>query len=228
MHCIAPDQCSGQVQANVPFAFTSIWLDATSVWLASTSGMVRCTDLSHCDLLTPSFQGTINAIWGSGPNDVWGVGSTTTLTGSQSIDAIWSCRADTRTCDHFLVGQLFAGSVVDELLSVWGTGSSDVWVAGTYGLLAHCTAPATTSCTTLVGQAADSAPFYTVNGTGPNDVWSAGGRGLINHCTDPTHCRPATLGCATSSTLHASFVDSGGNVWFAGEGGALFFIRRGT
>jgi hypothetical protein len=59
-------------------------------------------------------------LWGSGPNDIWAVGSEGAIIHWNG--SAWSSSASGTT------GQLF---------DVWGSGPSDVWVVGREGILLH-------------------------------------------------------------------------------------------
>ncbi|MDF2691980.1 MAG: Type fimbrial biosis protein PilY1 [Labilithrix sp.] len=85
---------------------------------ASACPPVDCAEVDFCSTTFPvSRLVALNAIWGSGPSDVWAVGSRGT---------ILHC-GDGAT---FAPVQAAALSATDVFVAVWGTSSTDVWVLG--------------------------------------------------------------------------------------------------
>src|SRR5262249_43404735 len=91
----------------------------------------------------------VDAVWGSGPNDVWFAGSSTVLH--------WDGSAFTSTP--------FGGT----MLSVSGTGPRDVWVTGENTNLHHFTG----SGWTTVNPGAGTTSFFVVLALTTTDVWAA-------------------------------------------------------
>jgi len=62
----------------------------------------------------------LTAVWGTGPNDVWAVGGTSTTTGSAGSILHWD--GSTWTTQSSVLTTTLAG--------VWGVGVKDVWAVG--------------------------------------------------------------------------------------------------
>lgn len=101
------------------------------------------------DLDSPNLE----AIWGSGPNDVWAVGWFGTIMHWDGI--AWS---------------RFESGTQWPLFGVWGTGPNDVWAVGRYGTVLHWDgttwSPAASNTTV---------ELVAVWGNGRGDVWAAVG-----------------------------------------------------
>lgn len=72
--------------------------------------------------------------------------------------------------------------VLTELAAVWGSGTSDVWAAGSAGTILHYDGAAWTATATGVQNT-----FYGLWGSGPDDIWAVSstdvvlhGRGMVN------------------------------------------------
>lgn len=105
--------------------------------------------------VTPGRAQHFNAIWGTGPGDVWAVGE-------QGVAA------------HFN-GQgwvsMNTGATTD-LRAVWASGPRDVWAVGDDGTILHMTGSAWTWIRPLVNR-----HFIAVGGCAANDVWVIGQSG---------------------------------------------------
>jgi photosystem II stability/assembly factor-like uncharacterized protein len=78
---------------------------------------VDCTKVDFCAVPFPvSRLVALNAIWGSGPNDVWAVGTRGTI-----------LHGDGSTFVPVMSGETGSGDVH---VAVWGTSSTDVWILG--------------------------------------------------------------------------------------------------
>jgi hypothetical protein len=102
---------------------------------------------------------TFNAIWGSGPSDVWTVGGWGSL-GEVGIIAHWDGTA-------WSLPALPPIANVAQFFGVWGSGPSDVWAMGDYIL--HWDGSTWSASTAPVGDAYSGAW-----GSGPDDVWAVG------------------------------------------------------
>ena len=153
----------------------------------------------------------IYGIWGSGPNDVWMVGSKGTTTtsfashtnGASAMDGgmpTWT-ELDTAT---FSV-----------LNSIWGTGPNDVWAVGNSGAIQHYTGGAT-------WEGVDSPTSQNLRGVwaaAADDVWAVGENGTILHY-DGTEWKPsrAALPKADQRHLYGVWGSGPADVWAVGDG----------
>jgi hypothetical protein len=111
-----------------------------------------------------------NAIWGTGPNDVWMVGSTFVA----HTDGTLSDTSDTGA----LAWTAFDVPSIAPLYALWGSGPGDVWAVGGSGVIVHFTAD--------IGQwrAVDSPTLENLRGlwgSGPSDIWAVGDHGTLVH-----------------------------------------------
>ncbi|MDF2695121.1 MAG: Type fimbrial biosis protein PilY1, partial [Labilithrix sp.] len=135
-----------------------------------------CSDDGWCVVSFPEIEGvTLSAIWGSGPNDVWAVGSAGTIAHYDGTRWAVLPKAD--------------GGTEQTLFTVWGSGPNDVWAGSTERVLLHCDGwdreHARATWTLAHGSEAWrkrlddrelSAPpgkfrVWSLWGTGPNDLW---------------------------------------------------------
>jgi hypothetical protein len=98
------------------------------------------------------------AIWGSGTNDVWAVGSKNTV-------LHWSGTTWTPTLS----------GTSGNLSGVWGSGSSDIWAVGGSGdSYEYGQSLRWNGATWTVSVSQSSCEFYGVWGTSSSDVWAVG------------------------------------------------------
>ncbi len=122
------------------------------------SEVISCEQASWCPVPTNvSSRFLLKAVWGSGPNDVWAVGSGGSITH-------WNGTAWTVTP---------AGTKYT-LYAIWGSGPNDVWAASMTNAIFHSTgfANASTEWTQVPGATeADTAmPVNAIWGTAAGDV----------------------------------------------------------
>lgn len=135
-----------------------------------------CSDDGWCVVDAPMVEGlSLSAIWGSGPSDVWVVGSAGSILHFDG--AAWA-----------LLPKGDAGTA-QTLFTVWGSGPSDVWAASTERVLFHSDgwhgggakfdlvrgSDAWRKRLDDVEQAQPQGKFRVWNlwGSGPNDLWMA-------------------------------------------------------
>jgi hypothetical protein len=98
-------------------------------------------------------------LWGSAPNDVWGVGSAGRI---YHFDGnVWT--------------QLPSSPTTEELFTIWGSAANDVWAAGTRGVVLHYDGTSWKKVDTVALGSLD-----TLWGTASNDVWMAGQVGTVS------------------------------------------------
>ena len=177
-------------------------------------------------------QASLYAIWGSGADDVWTVGSSGITvhwngTGWSAPDSITS--ADLRavwgstTQDVWAVGS--GGTILHydgkewlatpsattaDLLAVWGSSADSVWAVGASGAILHWTGSAWSAVAS-----GTNAPLGGVWGSGPHDVWAVGSAGTVLHWDG--HAWSAAAWSDTSKWNLAAVWGSGADdVWAVG------------
>ena len=189
------------------------------------------------DCARASDQVTYNAVWGSGPADVWAVGyslfthkgvidhydgtSWTAVGGVTS--AVWDVRgtgADAAwvVADNGVVGRWDGqawtstdSGIKGSYNSVWAGAADDIWAIVYPGTLRHWNGSAwstSRSGATLLG---------TVWGSGPGDVWAVGEAGTILHW-DGAAWKMSTEGAHHLSGVWGSRAD---DVWAVGAMGTI-------
>lgn len=165
---------SGWRETGYPFFFFGgVWGSGRTIWAVGTAEGTS-PDGSLGAVLRRSAQGAwslertspqpINAVWGSGPSDVWAVGRAGTIVHFDGTT--WSSPPSLTT---------------STLLAVWGSGPADVWAVGDSGTILHFDG---------VSWTAHPGVDPTVNlngiwGSGPQDIWVVGNHGTILHLTGP-------------------------------------------
>lgn len=146
---------------GLPFeAITAVWAASSSdVWLANGDN----SKVYHYDGTTWTREtlqfGMADALWGSGPDDIW-------LTGD----------FDTYHYDGTAWSRYEApdfGPAPDGAYALWGAAADDVWASSFFGLV-HWDGTAWTE-TELRGQ------YNSMWGFGPNDIYAVGNRGVMAH-----------------------------------------------
>jgi len=115
-----------------------------------------CTDQGFCHVPLPE-PVTLRGVWGDGTGVVWAVAE-------QGNILRWD---GTAWAIH--------SSVKGALLTIWGSGPTDIWIGGEAGLL-HGTGPSSSQLTFTALPSDSDIPITSVHGFGLNDVWAVGGR----------------------------------------------------
>jgi len=133
-----------------------------------------CSEDGWCVVTLPELEATtLSAVWGSGPSDVWAVGSAGTI--AHYDGATWAVLPKTD------------GGTEQTLFTVWGSGPNDVWAGSTERVLFHTDGWKQGHATwSLVegskrwqerlaafeqSDPAGKLRVWALWGTGPNDVW---------------------------------------------------------
>jgi hypothetical protein len=146
----------------------------------------------------------LNAVWGSGSNDVFAVGDYGTILHydgtkwtiissgtTEGLYAIWGSGSN----DIFAVGSrgkvlhyngsawttMTSGINYNRLYGVWGSGPNDVFAVGEYGTILHYNGTKWT-----IISSGTTEDLYGIWGSGPNDVFTVGGSGAILHYNGTT------------------------------------------
>ena len=163
-----------------------------------------CATLSSCALQAiPGGSSSLVAVWGSSENDVYVIddasGDTSILHGP-AASGLFTKQDD---------------DVVHILHSVWGSGASDVYAVGNYGLVLHTPGDGTWSTQTdPLGDYLDA-----VWGSSASDVYAVGNLGAIIHSTgDGTWIQQPS---GTSAILNAVWGASPTSVYAVGDNGTI-------
>lgn len=192
---------------------------------------IDCAAVDFCPVAFPvSRLVALHAIWGSGPNDVWAVGSRGTLLHGDGESFV----------------SIPSGNTTDSLVAVWGTSATDVWVMGPSSPLhsdGYRDGGATLRAVTgsswdpvnastgriWAGQSAggqvwiagersnrfgQGASFWTLGKDGDGqDTWSA-----TKSCEESGECQPA---------IRAMWAADGSAIWGVGAAGQIFVWTGG-
>ena len=167
-------------------------------------------------------QGTVRAIWGSSPDDVW-------MSIDNARDQPWA-RGTLVHGTAPAAGEPLAWRSVDSqssvvLESLWGSSAGDVWAVGVNGTIRRFVTGATKWA--VVDDAPTHEALHRVWGTGPNDVWVVGDAGTILHFDGTTWTEPTVAFPAGKKPNLAGVWGSGPNdVWVVGDGYTLHFTGK--
>jgi hypothetical protein len=214
---------SGAPDLPAPLA---VWADtADDVWVAGV-GTLAHWDGHALTLVVdepvpagpdpPDTRDVLEAVWGTGPADVWAVGEDSD---EEALAVHFTGHAFTRT--------VIAG--VDELTAVAGAGA-DVWALtsdlesvgehydGSRWSPIDCSDPDPDDPDGDDDYSPASSPPLSVDA--PGDAWTVGGSAIL-HLT-AKGCHVVDL---ETDQLQAIYADPSGNVWASGDDGALVYRR---
>lgn len=163
---------------------------------------ITCAEAEWCPVTTPvSTLYTLTSVWGSGPNDVWAVGSGGTIMHYDGTK--WALTATTP-------------AVRNTFHAVWGTGANDVWAVSMTDVLFHTNGftggkAEWTKVTSAQAEPNDQFPraTYAIWGTAAGDV-RIGAR-------DRTVFDPKSGGYPTYNQ-YSKTTEDGGVAWAPSEG----------
>ncbi len=185
--------------------------------------------------------GWLSALGGTGPGDVWAMGSAGAvahyngarwaigrIAGVDHIrgalgfrhDDIWAV-ATSGTILHFGGRELAmqASSTTQSLMAVWANSPKDAWAVGKSGLLLRYDGQAW-----IPQKSPTDAHLRGVFGSGPNDLWIVGDAGTILHGDGNAW---TVLTPPTKATLYGVWADPNGTAWMVGEQGTLLKWEAG-
>ncbi|AKU99836.1 hypothetical protein AKJ09_06500 [Labilithrix luteola] len=189
------------------------------------AALEACTDGRWCAVRL-SLEGpqSFNAVWGSGPDDVW-------LVGSPDIAVHWN---GTR----FDISRMNSNQT---LFGVWGSGPKDIWTFSTGDALWHNVTGESSASAWRRGEVMSSgglppwtAPVYGMAGRSSTDVWAVGpfleslAQPTVWHCGGWSSGAPAWVPSITTPganpwdrepSFNAVLTTASGDVWVVGEGG---------
>ncbi len=153
---------------------------------------------------------SLNAVWGSGSDNVWVVGSSGVA--YYWDGAAWNSSATGSTSDFF---------------GVWGTDATDLWAvggaAGQYGQGDVAGTILFYNGTVWTAQASGTTEILRgVWGDGSGDIWAVGDAGTILRWTSGWTSVPDSL---TTGNLYAVWGTSAANVYAVGDGGAILHFN---
>jgi hypothetical protein len=141
------------------------------------------------------------AVWGSGPNDVW-IGGTSM--NAKGATLRWNGAGWTS----------LASPDVDAIWGLWGSGPNDVWTVGVRGTIRHWTG----SDWAAVASGTTSNLYQGIWGSGPNDVWAGGAAGTLVHWDGAIWSAVPAL---TTHDIWGVWGTGPSDVWAAGSGGTI-------
>jgi hypothetical protein len=145
-------------------------------------------------------QVTFNAVWASGPGDVWAAGVTGNM--AHWDGSSWSC----------CVFESDAGAPNPATIyGLWGSAANDLWAVG--DSLRHWDGASWTD-SAIPGNAGT---LYGVWGSGAADVWAVGSGGHVVHWTGAVW---ADVSSGTFDTLLGVHGSSATDIWAVGAAGA--------
>jgi hypothetical protein len=224
-------------QAGANEHINTIWGSSSSdVWIAGkrgTNGLQHWNGTSWSSYAGVHGTADMVALWGSGPSDVYAVGSTKMQHWNGSA---WS---DTTAAPN-------------TLLAIWGSSATDVYACGKTGTLVHSSGGAFTSvagnplgtedCAAIWGSSSSNVYLGEANlhhfngttwstvsagisniraiwGTSSSNVWIGGTAGKVVHWNGTAWSAPITLGSGDvggiwgSSASDVFVVNRGGDIW---------------
>ncbi len=123
-----------------------------------TTGSTRGASPEWTEYDSQSFT-QLNAVWGSGANDVWAVGDA-------GVVRRWTGATPKRW-------QVVSVPTDHDLTGVWGSGPNDIWVVGEHGTILHFDGASWTQPVAAF-QPGVEPHLRGIWGSGPNDVWVVG------------------------------------------------------
>ncbi|MBX3205291.1 MAG: hypothetical protein KF764_09490 [Labilithrix sp.] len=186
-------------------------------------GPSKCSSDGFCHVPLPAEE-SLRGVWADGTGIVWAV--------SREGDVLrWDGNA-----------WAIHSSGMGVLLTIWGSGPTDMWIGGEAGLF-HGQGATSASIVFTAVPSDSTIPITSIHGFGPNDVWAVGGRmdGEIEECRvlhylgptgdpatdwklDPISSRPIEISRVWGST--ADEVWLGGTTIFGWPQGAVFMRGR--
>ena len=204
--CVAAAADAGSDQAVARDLATSDLAQDAAVDMATVP------DMTHVLTWTAQTSGTgsyLSDIWGTGPNDVYAVGSSGAIVHSKN-GVSWT--------------PFFNSPTTADLNSVWGSSMSDVYVVGASGGIWRT---ADQGGTWTKQSSGTSANLYRVWGSGGGDIFVVGSAGTILHTTDSgTTWKPLTSG--TAQDLFAVWGPGQNDVYAAGTSGVVLHSGGGA
>ncbi len=176
-----PDSCTG-AKPCLP-AVRALWAaDASTAWAVGHDGRAFVWETSsEADAGTPRWiaqnsntRDDLEAVWGSGPDDVWAVGRRGTIRHTARGSSVWT---------------VITSPTTNDLHAVWGSGPNDVWAAGDIGTILHYDGTSWSLATLALPNGDTPTNLFGIWGSSQEDVWIVG-EGLILHRTATSGRQP--------------------------------------
>lgn len=185
--------------------FNGLWISGGTAWVvggAMGRGVaVRIDDVGFGETTLPAGTPTLNAVWGSGPEDIWAVGFGGTIV--RRTGGVWAT----------------SPVVAPTLTGLWGSSPGSVWAVGSGGTVLRWNGTAWLPAATGIENTFD---LLSVTGISVDEVWAVGTRGGVFRLFE---AKPAERQnhLLTANTLFDVWAQSRSNVWAVGNRAALRF-----
>lgn len=221
--CAAGTLCPFTLQPQPP-DILGLWLIAPdNIWAVGGNRTILHFDGNGWTYVTSGGADRLHAVWASGPNDIWVVGSDSKM--PPKGFALHSTNGTT-----FMQVQFPNSYIPSRLYSVWGIGTSDLWVVGDNAEFWHrdggnnwtkLPTPQFTTMDFLSGVWANT----------PNDVWACGTAGKVLHYTS-TMTTAQQIG-SSSDNFDAIWGSPSGQIYAVGAeaggaGAGIIYRYTGT
>ncbi len=231
----AQEMCDGAppIESCIEFGFGGGAIGCNGICAAD---FARCAWMGWKGLPSGT-GGMLNAIWGTGPDDVFVLGDTDA--NGYAVTRHWDGQAWTdipntitdnltevwgvSSTDIWAIGggaiyhyngtnwQLEEDTGFGLLADIWGTGPDDIWVVGYGGKARHFT-----GSNWEIDNA--SSHMFGVWASGPNDAWSVGAAGVIRHNTGSGW---VTVTTPTGHSMYDMWGTSADDIFAVGAGGTV-------
>lgn len=217
----------GTAWSSTPFRINNMNITLSGLWGTASNNIYGVDGSTSTDAVISRYDGTgwsrmssgvstaLAAVWGSGPNDIWAVGTHGVMTHFNG--SAWS--AQTSPVSYWLN-------------ALWGTASNNVYAVGGYasnppgGKILHYDGASWSQ----IWNDQASGNLYGVWGSGPNDIYAVGLSNTILHYyvanlpgtiqfSSPTYTVPAADGTATITVTRPDGTLAGVQVNYATSNG---------
>ncbi len=185
----------------------SVWANSRDdVWAGGSKGQLLHWDGALWTNFSVATTNPIKRMWGSGPNDIWGVG------GFGKFDpnlvhwdgTSWST---------------VASGVKEDLNAIWGSGPSDVWAVGYARDIAHWD-----GTRWFVPYSEANGYLYGIHGISARDIWVVGQAGLIRRWDGRAWNNVAS---GTTEYLFGVWASGPGDAWAVGNHATVLHWNSG-
>lgn len=171
--------------------------------------------------LDPSDTVAVNAVWGSGANDVHLGGSHYYDDDGNDSDGFLHTAAKPDAGDAGYWAPTPGTALVN---GIWGSSATDIWMVADnsqwvpfqYGLTLHGKPGEAGPLELNEVDSQSNDPLESVHGTSANDVWAVGAGGTIRHIGS-SDVRWQIVESNTTARLHSVFAIAPNDVWFVGD-----------
>jgi hypothetical protein len=182
-------------QTQLPYGVAALYAGGPNdVWMSAQNLLFHWDGQAVTQVKSPS-TATINAMWGSGPSNVWAAGTGGVIlhwdgtqwglaggTGSGEFKAIWGSAANNVWAVGFDIAYQFDGTSwtlrntgleTSDVQSVYTAGPNSVWAGGFYDLLMHWDGQSW-SQEKSIPSSTNTQGIICIWGSGPSNVWAFG------------------------------------------------------